>query len=188
MNIIRKIIAKGYSVFDRFNDGLAAIAGIMLIAMAIMINANVISRYILHRPFLHVLALAEIFAVFITFMAAAWLLRQDAHIRMDYLLYRFKPEHRFIVELIPNILSIFVCAVLALFGTIGIVALTQRGIRLEGTLKILRGPLTAVIPMSFFLCFIELLRKTYRNVSIVRRLHSGQTLESITKDMDESML
>lgn len=188
MSTIKKIIAKGYSIFDRFNDGLAVIAGVMLIAMAIMINANVISRYILHRPFLHILAIAQIFAVFITFMVAAWILRQDQHIRMDYLISRFKPEHRYIIELITDTLSIFVCAVLAWFGTLGVLAITQRGIRLEGSLKILRGPLTAVIPMSLFLCFVDLLRRTYKDASTLRKLRSRQPSETITKDIGEPML
>jgi TRAP-type C4-dicarboxylate transport system permease small subunit len=167
---INTIFNKWYSVFDHINRILVILAGTMIVVMTVLININVITRYFLKISLLHALAINEILMVFITFLVAAWLLKNDWHIRMDFILDKFKPEYQCVIDILLNILSMFISAMLVWFGTLAVFSLSQKGITLEGTLKIPRGPLIAVIPFGFLMLFIEFPRKIYEIVMRLKKI------------------
>ena len=79
-------------VWDRLIDGLMVLAGILFWVQMLIVNIEVFSRYFL-TPTTWVAEISSILVLWIPFMVAAWVLRKDAHVRMDLLLQRLE-EHK----------------------------------------------------------------------------------------------
>ena len=158
---MKQVITKVTAIFDRVIDILAVVAGVTLIYISLFVSADITARSLLHRTIPHVIAITEILLVFIAFLVAAWLLKGEGHVKMDFVLDRFKSEHQCLINLIASILSAITCLVITWYGAEVTLDFFQRGIGLTGTLEIPKAPLLVIIPVGFFLLFIQFLRRGY---------------------------
>ncbi|MES1950525.1 tripartite AtP-independent periplasmic transporter subunit DctQ [Salinisphaera sp. S4-8] len=72
-------------MLETFSRLLFGLCALVIVAMALSVTYEVASRYFFGRPTIWVTELASYFLVAVTFLGAAWTLRNDGHIRMDLL-------------------------------------------------------------------------------------------------------
>jgi len=146
-------------LFDRVIVVCAWIAGgLMMLALA-AVCVDVLMRYFFNRPLPWVLQLSEYVLLYIPFLAAAYVLREESHIRIDILLNRLSRRKRHGVNAVTSLMACGVLLVLSYYGTYITVDYFQRKVP---TIKYLKMPeflVIAVIPLGLFLFALQFLRR-----------------------------
>ena len=109
-------------IFDRILDTGAILAMTLVAAMALTISFEVTSRYLFNNPTSWVVDVNGWMLLYMTFLASAWLLREDGHVRMTLLLERLNQRA-------VDGLGIFTNLIGALLSTIMVVKTFQRMIK-----------------------------------------------------------
>jgi len=156
-----KLLTKVNAIFDRVISVFAFLAGILIAYAFLSVCLEVILRYFFHRPQVWVIETAEYSLLFITFLGTAWVLRNGGHVRVDVVLNQFKPQTQASINISTSIIGAIVCLVLAWYTGQLAWDYFQRGVYTIKMLDFPKGPLLAVIPVGFFLLFIQFLRRTY---------------------------
>lgn len=147
-------------MFDRLLDYLAAAAGVMLAFSALSVSVQVFARYFLGRPMGWLVEINEYILLHIAFLVAAWVLRQESHVKMDIVLRQLKPKMQLRVEIATSILSIIVCFILTSFG---IKVTWELYESMHMTISVMEIPKFTVTPVIFigsFLLMIQFIRRT----------------------------
>ena len=102
---------------DGIIDGMAAIAGLLLVFMMFSICYEVVLRYFLFSPLTWVTEISEYILLYATFLGAPWALKKEAHVKVDIVLARLGFKTQRIVNMATSLIGIGVCLVLVWFGT-----------------------------------------------------------------------
>ena len=103
--------------FNRVVDACAWLACLMLIFQVVSVSVDVILRFFFGITFAWITALNEWSLVFVAFLGAAWLEREDGHTSDDTLIGHLGPQAKSILHLIGRLIGIAVCAFLVWYGT-----------------------------------------------------------------------
>ncbi len=88
------------ALLDGINFMAGFAAGMMLLAMVLMVAREAIGRYFFNAPTDWVVELAGYFLVGIVFLSGGYILRENAHIRVDIFYDRFLRRNRLLVDLV----------------------------------------------------------------------------------------
>jgi len=149
------------TIFDRTIDSLAVFTQVLLILIMLVVCADVFLRYFFNSPIFWVLESTQFALVFITFLGATWVLKNDGHVRMDIVIKRFSQRTQDRVNIVTSVLCAILCLVVTWYGAIVWWDYFQIDYLYPGSLKIPAHLLESVIPIGGFLLFIQFLRKAY---------------------------
>ncbi len=156
-----KMLIRVGTFFEQAISALAVLSGILVVFIMITITLDVVSRSIINRPIVWAIEVSEICLIGITFLGAAWVLRREAHVKMDILLVRFSPTAQVLLNTITSMIGIIICFVLAWYGAKVTLDQYQRGIVSVSMLASPIYPNYAIISIGSFLISIQFIRRTY---------------------------
>jgi len=157
MNLIKRVL----SVFDRITDFLAIFGCLVVVGITVLVGVDVLMRYLFNRPIENVFEITQHSLVFMTFLAAPWVLKRDQHVRMEGVLNQFDPKTRSLLNLITSVLGAVICLVLFIYGFQGTWDYYQRGLWFPGGMRIPQYPILTVIVVAYLMLFIQFLRRGY---------------------------
>jgi TRAP-type C4-dicarboxylate transport system permease small subunit len=141
--------------FGRLFGALAALAALMLLAMVIVVTADIVLRNTLRGGFVWANEVSEYALYLMTLLTAPWLLRRGQHVRLDIILTIVPARVAWLMEAVGDLLGCAVCVVLIRYGAV----MTYDSWRLGAiTIKNLVFPewwLLAPLPATFALLAIE---------------------------------
>ena len=140
------------------NVGGGAAAVVILFTMAAVIY-EVAMRYFLKRPTTWVLEVVEWCQVWMTFLSAAWILKEERHVTIDIVSSGLKPRAQVSLAIVTSSLGALICLTMVWFGGQVVWDHFARGVVEASVLKAPKAPLLVVIPAGFLLMFIQFLRK-----------------------------
>jgi TRAP-type C4-dicarboxylate transport system permease small subunit len=150
------------AVFGRFFDLLAAVAALLLLAMVLVVTADIVLRNTARVGFAWANEITEYALYLITLMTAPWLLRRGQHVRIDMALVLVPPRVAWTFEAVADILGLAASLVLVWYGTI----MTLQSARLGSlTIKNLVFPewwLLWPLPVCFALLALEFIFRFHR--------------------------
>jgi TRAP-type C4-dicarboxylate transport system permease small subunit len=174
MKGLRRILV----IFDQTNDLLGIWAGAITIFIMLWVCASVVLR-VIRIGLVYMSEIPEYCLLFITFLGTTWLLKREGHVKTDMLLARLNPRTQAALNTITSVLVAITCLVLALFSARVTWQYFQVGYYLPSGLKPPKAPIMAIIPVGFFLLFIQFLRRAYRYLgewgNIARQKPTPQT-------------
>lgn len=154
--------------FDRAIVFCAWIAGGLMMFALVAVCVDVLMRYFFNHPLPWVLQISEYILLYIPFLAAAYVLREESHIRIDILLNRLGRRTQNRVNTVTSVLGGAVLLVLAYYGTYITVDYYQRSVPTIKYLKIPEFLVIAVIPAGCFLFAVQFLRRAVEHVREAR--------------------
>ncbi len=169
-----KLLMKAGVIFDRTIDILALLAAILLILIMLAVNGQVVSRYFLGRMSGEVFEITTYSLLFITFLASAWLLREEGHIKMDLILNQLNPNHQALLNVITSILGVIICLAFTWYGVQVAWDQFQGGYYIVSELEPPRWPIVAIIPVGSFLLLVQFLRRMHGFLRGLRLLRSHE--------------
>ncbi|MFH1951759.1 MAG: TRAP transporter small permease [Pseudomonadota bacterium] len=153
--------AKFTYTFDRVVDFLAYLACVFVVVIMLSVGAEVVCRKLLGFSLPWVMEYSEFLLLYITFLGTTWLLKRDGHVNIEVLVDRLNPRTQTLVNMITSIFAAILCLVIAFFSAMTTWDMYKRGIFIVSMMDVPIAPLLAVIPVGFFLLFIQFLRRAY---------------------------
>jgi TRAP-type C4-dicarboxylate transport system permease small subunit len=144
-------------LFGRIFDALAVAAALILLAMVVVVTADVVLRNVIGAGIVWANEVSEYALYLMTLLTAPWLLRRGQHVRLDIILTLVPPRVAWLMEAAADVLGFAVSLVLVRYGA----AMTVDSWRLGAiTIKNLVFPewwLLAWLPATFALLAVEFL-------------------------------
>lgn len=154
-------------LFDRIIVWFAWLAGSLLVFSLITVCLEVVLRYFFNRPTGWVLQISEYILLYIPFLASAYVLREESHIRVDIVLNRLSSGARRITDLITSVIGFSVFLVLTYYGAWVTLDFFHRQVPTLKYLKIPEYLVIMVIPIGsllFALQFGRRIRTCFRDL------------------------
>jgi C4-dicarboxylate transporter DctQ subunit len=162
-------LSKMGRILDRLMEGFAWLAGLLMMFSLITVCIDVVMRYFFNRPTGWVLQFSEYILLYIPFLAAAFVLREDSHIRIDIVLNRLACDTQSLINMVTSLLACLVLAILTYYGTYITIDFYLRNVPTLKYLKIPEFLVIMVIPMGCFLFAIQFMRKAYGHYTVFRK-------------------
>ena len=156
-----KLITKATPIFDRTIGLLSLFAGILILFIMLSVTAEVATRYFLGSMMGWVIEVSEYSLLFITFLATAWVLKKERHVKMELVLRRLNPRTQSLLNIITSIIGAIICLIVAWYGVKVTWGSYQIGYIMAKPLRVPQFLILFIIPVGSFLLFIQFLRRTY---------------------------
>ena len=134
-----------YAYYNKIIVFLSYVAGLLLCLITLAVTAEILVRKFANTSLPWVIECSEHALVFIAFTAAAWVLREDAHIKVDLVLSHLKKRPQAMLNVINSLLGGLLCLFLTYRSALTIVDLWKRDIYTVKTLEIPMAPLYSII-------------------------------------------
>jgi len=133
--------------------------------MMVSVGVAVVARYFFGQPMGWVIEISEYIILYITFLVAAWVLREDGHVKMDFVLSRLNPKNRALLYVVTSVISLGICLILSWFATKVTLYQYQVGYFTVTLLELPKFIFTAVIALGSLLLSLQFLRKIYGHLT-----------------------
>jgi TRAP-type transport system small permease protein len=149
-------------VFGRVLDGMMFASCLLLLAMTLLIGADVSSRNFGWGGIAWSTEVSENILYLLTLLSAPWLLRQGQHIRVDILLRVIPARIGWLLEWVSDILGLACSLYFVWYGWVVTIASYQAGAITIKTLVTPEWWLLALLPVAFLLVAIEFIFRMRR--------------------------
>ena len=157
-----KLLTKGSAVFDYIIGSLTYLAGVILAFIMLSICWDVLGRAIAGKPLKWVLEFSEYSLLYITFLATAWVLKNERHVIIDIGLNQLSPKTRALFNIATSVLGAIICLFLTWYGWDVSWDHLQRGLYQPTATEPPDFPIFVIIPIGSFLLVIQFLRRAYK--------------------------
>ena len=147
--------------FDRVLNVMFYIASGISLVIFFSVCTELFMRNFLNRPQIWSVEVTEYSMLYITFLGAAWLLREEGHVSLDVVDVLVKPRTRALLNSATSIIGLIVCLVLLFFGTWNTWIHYEPGLETLGAMELLKWPFLLVIPLGSLLLVIQVSRRAY---------------------------
>jgi TRAP-type C4-dicarboxylate transport system permease small subunit len=148
-------------IFDRINIAMVVISAILILGLTFIVGADITLRYVFLRPLGWVKEVSEYILVALGFLVAAWILKDDGHVKMDLLLTKVSPKTQTMMNLITSILSIFVVLIVTWFSLRVIIDFYRTKLVTPSVLEPQKWVLLTPIFVGSLLLAIQFIRRTF---------------------------
>ena len=152
------MVSKAY---DKIIVLLSYFAGILLSLITLSVTAEIIVRKVTNSSLPWVIECSEHALVFITFLAAAWVLREDGQIKVDLVLSHMGRRNRALLNTVNSLLGGLLCGFLTYRSALTVWDLLKRNIYTIKTLEIPMAPLYSVICLGSLLLTFQFFIRGY---------------------------
>ena len=167
--------------WDRLNKGIMVLAGILLWGQMVIVNIEIVSRYF-GRPTTWVAEISSILILWIPFMIGGWVLRREAHVKMDLLIERLGPRSQALINFITSLIGVIVMLIVTVAGFL--TTLYWIGNKTPTMLMLPRSPIIGIIFVGSLLFTIQFLIRALENL---KQWKTGRVRET-SQDKFESSL
>jgi len=163
--MIRKTLLKFPAIFDHIVGIACFLAGVVIFLQLVSVSGNTVLRYVFNHPIQGLDASVEYGLLYIPFLSAAWLLKNNGHIRVGIVTDRLSQKNQFALAVFQSTIGAVICLVLAGYGV-----WTTWDQWVTGAIdphKIVLAPkavAVAIIPVGAFLLSIQFVRNAYGNL------------------------
>jgi C4-dicarboxylate transporter, DctQ subunit len=105
-----------WKFFDKLANGMAALAGVILIFITGAVCYTIGMRYLFTKTTIWLMQTTEYALLWIVFLATTWLLREKGHITTDIIYTHLNEKTKRYLDYIMFIIGGLVCAVMVFFG------------------------------------------------------------------------
>jgi TRAP-type C4-dicarboxylate transport system permease small subunit len=167
--------------WDRLNEAIMVLAGILLWGQMVIVNIEIVSRY-LGRPTTWVAEISSILILWIPFMIGGWVLRREAHVKMDLLIEHLNPRSQALINFITSLIGVIVMFIVAVAGFL--TTLYWIGNKTPTMLMLPRSPIIGIIFVGSLLFTIQFFIRALENLN---QWKTGRVRET-SQDKFESSL
>jgi TRAP-type C4-dicarboxylate transport system permease small subunit len=161
------LLTKAGKAFDRLLDFFAVLAGIVAAFITVAVCAGIVTRFMFNRPMAWVIEISEYSLLYIAFLSAAWVMKNNKHVSVDLVYNSFSPKNKVISDLFTSILGGLVFLIVTYYG---FKVTRNQYITKYFTPTFLEAPkfiVTLIIPVGSFLLLIQIIRKICRNFNLL---------------------
>ncbi len=148
-------------IFDRTLTLFGVAASIIILAIVLLTGYEVIMRYAFNTGQAWALELINNLLLYMTFLGAAWLLKKRGHVAIDLVYNHLNPRTRLIINVIISFIGAIICLVMVWYSAWNTITDLMSNIRESTTMQAPRGVISAIMPVGFFMLFVEFSREFF---------------------------
>jgi TRAP-type C4-dicarboxylate transport system permease small subunit len=156
------------TAFNKFIQGLWSLCGIFLFFITFSVIVDVILRSTTRFSLSWIVEINEYMLFLITFLGAAWCLKTEGHVKIDYIFDRLRPKIQVILNLVVSLVGGISCLIFAYYAWIATLLSIQRKTHLLKFLKVPKYYFTSIMFISTICLFILFLIKGCHQFKIWR--------------------
>jgi C4-dicarboxylate transporter DctQ subunit len=156
-----KFLARLGRLFDYINIIMVVISAILLLGLTFIVGADITLRYLFNKPLGWVKEVSEYILVGLGFLVAAWILKDDAHVKMDLVLNKVRPRAQTMMNIITSIISTIIVLIMTWFALRVIVDFYRTKLVAPSVLEPPKWILLTPIFVGCLLLAIQFIRRTY---------------------------
>ncbi len=137
-------------------------ASLMMAALVAIVCIDLTLRYFFNAPLLWGTEVTEIFLLYITFLGAAWVFKEDGHVVVDVFVGQAKGRRKKVLMVISYFLIAIVSAVLIYYGFYATYDHYKRGVFNPTILETPIALIIMIIPIGSTPLFFEVLVKGWK--------------------------
>jgi TRAP-type transport system small permease protein len=141
---------------------LASLAALTLLAMVVLVTADIVMRNTLGVGFAWSNEVTEYALYFITLLTAPWLLRRGQHVRIDMFLVIVPPRIAWVMEAAADILGFAASLLLVWYGAVMTIQSARLGAITIKNMVFSEWWLLAPLPICFALLALEFVLRFHR--------------------------
>jgi TRAP-type C4-dicarboxylate transport system permease small subunit len=104
------------NIFGRVFEALAVAAALLLLAMVVLVTADILLRNLTRTGFPWANEVSEYALYMMTLLTAPWLLRRGQHVRIDLVLSMMPARIAWAMEALGDVIGFLLCAVMMRYG------------------------------------------------------------------------
>jgi len=160
---------KGFWIFfDKLINGMAALAGIILVFITAAVCYTIGLRYLFGRTTIWIMPMTEYALLWIVFLATTWLLREGGHITTDILYTHLQDRSRLYLDCFMRIIGGLTCAVMLVLAMVHLMDCIANGVTDVRAVTVPKWIVFIVIPMGSLLLTIQFFRMAWGKVLKLR--------------------
>ena len=156
--------------FDRFICALAQLSGYIIIFVTLAMSSDVVARYFLGSPMAWVFNVSQHLLAYSVFFAAAWVLKEGGHVKIDLVEVRLTQRQGDFLRFITSLLSLVACIVLLGSGVKEVLVSFRWGTIFPGPPPVPEYLTLGVIPFGTLLLVIQFGRDCWKFMNKLRRV------------------
>jgi TRAP-type C4-dicarboxylate transport system permease small subunit len=175
-----KIMSKGGEAWlskalDRALSVVAVLAGLLLLFVTFSIGFSIFTRAAGLQGPAWVVQFNEYSLLWITFLAAGWVLKRGKHVSIDLLTGRLARRGKAVMEMVHGFLGMGVSVILLCYGAMVVWSHYQRGVTDVQVVDMPKYLILSVIPFGFLWLALQFLYQTINAYQLIRfgRLDQG---------------
>ena len=149
-------------IVDLLIDAFALIAVFILAALLIGVSAEVVMRYFIGLPTRWVNEFSEYALLWLTFLSGPWVLREEAHVKVEMLTEALPAEWRHTFHVVTSWVGAAVCALFCWVSTSYILEVFETGEFLFKSVQLPKWAVMVIIPLGLALLAIQFMRRAFR--------------------------
>jgi C4-dicarboxylate transporter, DctQ subunit len=179
-----KIMSKGGEAWmskalDSALSVLAVLSGLLLLFVTFSIGYSIFARAVGIRGPAWVVQFNEYALLWITFLAAGWVLRRGKHVSVDLVTGRLRQRGRAVMEMVHGFLGMGVSVILLCYGAMVVRSHYLRGVTDVQVVDMPKYLILIVIPFGFLWLAVQFLNKTLNAYRLIRFDQLGPDTDSV---------
>jgi len=161
INAVRGKLAKLGIAWDKCLDALFVVSAAAVVSATLLTLSDIVSRQFFGSAQGWAIEISEYSLVYMAFFGAAWLLREEGHIKVEIIVELLNARHQALMGVATSSVGVVVTAALAYFGSVTTIEEYLAGtVRTESPIKPFLYPLLLPIPVGAAALCIQFLRRT----------------------------
>lgn len=149
-------------IVDALITASGMLAVVIVAALAVCVGLEVVMRYFFGAPTRWVIEFSEYALLWLAFLAGAWILREEGHVRIEMLTELLSPRWQRRCHFVTSWLGAGVCAVFCWVTVAYLVRIQQSGEMLFKSVPVEKWAIMAVMPPGLALLALQFVRRAFR--------------------------
>ncbi len=173
---MKVFLTKLGAVWDRFLDVSMLVSAVAVVLASLLTLSDIASRQFFASAQGWAIEIAEYCLLYLAFFGAAWLLREDGHVKVEVVVEVLGPRSQAFLGMATSAVGVLVTGVLAYFATTTIMEYMAGTKMYESPLKPPLYPLLIPIPVGAASLCIQFMRRT---CGYYRRWQNARTAPAV---------
>jgi TRAP-type C4-dicarboxylate transport system permease small subunit len=145
--------------FDQLIQSLAAVAGALIMLTVFLVCGDIGTQVAFGRSLPWVAEIVEYSLLWLTFLGTTWVLKKDAHIKMDMVINRLNPIQKSTLNVVTSFLGAIVCLIITWYSAKVTWQHFQTGYKLLTHMSTPSALINFIIPVGFALLTVQFVRR-----------------------------
>jgi C4-dicarboxylate transporter DctQ subunit len=156
-----KILNVAGKTFDKILNIFAAGGNFFMGFVMVLVLAEILMRSFFNRAIIWSVEVTEYSILWMTFLATAWILRDEGHVLTDLVIKKVSPQTRKTLNIFTSIIAACGCLVFTYYSAKVTLDMLERGLYLSTVLKPPAWAINIIIPIGGILLSIQFIRRAY---------------------------
>jgi TRAP-type C4-dicarboxylate transport system permease small subunit len=153
---------RAWRLLDIVIDAFATLAVLILVGVVVCVGLEVVMRYFIGLPTRWVNEFSEYALLWLAFLAGPWVLREEAHVKVEMLTDALSPEWRHKFHVATSVVGAAVCALFCWVSTAYVLEVFGTGEFLFKSVQLPKWAVMSVMPPGLALLAIQFVRRALR--------------------------